>query len=198
MAREILFPEVEPLYVFDRDCLAFRALADGKPVECMATAEFLLARFGAHDVAEGSLRQAYRDHKHDIQEIARNHIANGWIDEEGRIFLTTRFTRLDVTFGGRLNAWDGGRESATAAHRILTEIIGPNAEEVVVEWAGEGHPPGQLSITLRISDPSIPHSVKLFLGPNEWENETTLRVILAGAWGATLRARSRKLLLTSG
>src|SRR5262245_49240489 len=169
--KEILFPEVEPRYVFERDCLGFRALADGTPVECLVTAELLLARFGAQDWTEDALRQAYREHRATIQAIARNHIANGWIDEEG-LLLTTRFTRLSVTFGERLREWAAGRAKADAAHHMLTEIIGPNAEEVIVEWDADDRPPGQLSINLRIADPSIPYSVKALLGPREWEDPT--------------------------
>ena len=38
MANDVLFPEQQSSYVFERDCLAFKAVADGKPFECVVTA----------------------------------------------------------------------------------------------------------------------------------------------------------------
>jgi hypothetical protein len=195
---EIEFPNIEPTYDFDRDCLSFRARVDSQPVECLVTAELLLARFGARDMTEEAMREAYREHRTEIQDIARSHIANGWIDEEARIFLTTRFTRLSVTFNERLDQWAIGRAAAEAAHQMLTKIIGPNAEEVIVEWDGGERLPGDLLISFRIADPSVPFSVKVSLGPAEWQDRTALNVWLAGNWGAILRARSRKLLVKLG
>jgi hypothetical protein len=103
--KDIQFPEAEPRYVFERDCLGFRALADGKPVECMVTAELLFSRFKARDMSEEALRQAYREHKATIQGIARRHIENGWIDEENRVFLTSHFSLVPkLLFGNGLSA----------------------------------------------------------------------------------------------
>lgn len=175
-----------------------RALVDGRPVECLVTAALLLAHFGAQDMSEESMRQAYREHAPQIQDIVRKHIENGWIDEDGRIVLTTRFTRLRTTFSSRLGNWPRGLESVTAAHRTLTQIIGPNAEEVVVEWDGYEEPRGGASITLLVTDPSISFSAKASLDRIEWEKQGALPVILADAWGSVLRARSRKLILQSG
>src|SRR4051812_46925590 len=109
MVAKIVFPDGEPSYVFDWDCLAFRALADGKPVECLVTGELLMARFGATSMTEESLRQAYRTHKNEIQDVARNHLEHGWIDEASRVFLTTRFTRLRVRFSDQVAQWPVSR-----------------------------------------------------------------------------------------
>jgi hypothetical protein len=196
--KEIQFAEVEPRYVFERDWLAFPARVDGKPVECLVTLELLMARFGAREPSEQAMRQAYREHRAAIQAIARNHIENGWSDEESRVFLTTRFTRLRVTFGDGLGEGTVGRNSAEAAHRMLTDMIGPNAEEVSVEWDAEDGPPDQACISLRISDPSLPFSAKRVLAPKVWRDHTALVLLLAGVWGDLLRTRSRKLILQSG
>jgi hypothetical protein len=194
MANDIDFPDPEPRYAVDPDGLSFRARVGGKPIECLVTAELLLARFGACDVTEEAMRQAFFEHKGEIRQIARDHIANGWIDEDGRLFLTTRFTRLKVVFGERLV----GRTLANDANRMLTEIIGPYAEEVLVEWDGQASTPNQEGISLRIADPTISFAVKELLGPGEWKDPTMLRVGLATVWGKVLRARSRKLLLNMG
>src|SRR5207244_2212688 len=92
LVPEITFPDSDPRYILDRDCLAFRATVDGKPVECLVTAELLLSEFGAKGMDEAEMRAAYRERKAKIQGLARSHIERGWVDPENRVFLTTRYT----------------------------------------------------------------------------------------------------------
>jgi hypothetical protein len=198
VAKEILFPDREPVYLFDRDCLAFRALVEGRPVECMITAELLLSRFGARDMTEGSLREAYRKHRAGIQAIARDHIENGWIDADHRLFLTTRFTRLTVTFDSRLGEWREGRALAEQAHRVLTELIGPNAETVNVEWAAAETRPGEAGVLLRLEDPAMSFSVSAAFDAGKQNNAASLGLFLGQVWAGFLRERSRRLSLKSG
>jgi hypothetical protein len=192
MPKEINFPDAEPRYIFDRDCLGFRAFADGKPLACMVTAELLYTRFGARDFTEEAMRRAYREHRPEIQAIARTHIENDWIDEQGRVFLTTRHSRLNVRFDDEVNNHPRGRELVEPAHRLLLGIIGPDAEKVDVEWGvipGSAYP----ELHLRIADPDVPYSVEGLFGPGESADPTTFGVHLARLWGSILRARSRIL-----
>jgi hypothetical protein len=198
VVTEISFPNPEPQYDFDRDVLIFRALAGEKQVECIVTGKLLVTHFGAPDMTEESLLDAYRRHRGNIQDIARNHIENRWVEEEGRLFLTTYYTRLRVSFGKGLLEWAAGRQLAEQAHTMLLEIIGPNAETVEVEWSGAGDLPERRFIQLRILDPDVAHSTGMSLRPQEWDNLTFLRFQLAGAWSSILRARSHKLSLRSG
>jgi hypothetical protein len=195
---EIVFPNAEPWYVFERDCLGFRAVVDGKGVECLVSLELLMSRFGAREPTEESLRAAYRERRDELRQIARSHIENGWIDEEGRVLLTTRYTRLQVSFSDRLRENKEGMQVAEAAQRRLAEIIGPNAEEVHVAWDGSSPPGGHLTINFHLGDPSVPFSLQVFLDQYNWRNPTAFQLTLAGAWGSVLRARSRKLILQSG
>jgi hypothetical protein len=177
VAQEITFPNVEPLYVFDRDCLSFRAIVDGLlPVECIVTAELLLSQFGAKSFTEEDMRKAFQEHRAEIQALARTHIENNWINE-GRIFLTTRFTRLNVTYGRDLETVPRFRILVESAHRMLTGIIGPNAETVNVEWSVDQDQPAP-GINVRIADPSAPYSVKTFFGPKEMADPDILSVYL--------------------
>ena len=198
MTKRIVFPEIAPRIVFEGDCLAFPALVNETPVECLVTGELLMHRFGATDFTEAAFRESFAWRRSEIQEIARQHIENGWVDEEHRILLTTRFTQLNVTFGDHSGEAAASRALIDAAHRMLTDIIGPNAETVDVEWSGSDGPAGQPGINLRISDPSTPYSIKAFLTPKQWEDPTTLGLFLARLWSSILRARSRKLTLLSG
>src|SRR5687768_2478160 len=106
-SEEIVFPDTPlPSYVFDRDCISFPALLGSKPLECLVTAEFLMTRFHAPDSGKDSLSEAFEKNKDEIHEIARVQIENGWVDEEQRVFITTRFTRLKVKFGRAIHASD--------------------------------------------------------------------------------------------
>jgi hypothetical protein len=193
-----VFPDVEPTYEFDRDCLAFPALADGKAVTCLVTVEFLMARFGAREPSEQAMRQAYREHKEEIQAIARDHIEKGWIDEESRIFLTTRYTRLTVKFTERLLQWPLGRATADVAYRLLLELIGPRAGEVSVEWDREDHAEDLDRMRATIFDPSTSTTEVLHFSASDKDDTSGLRAHLATAWGSVLRMRSRNLILKSG
>jgi hypothetical protein len=198
VSNEIEFPDTEPEYLFDQDCLSIRAGANGKSVECLITAELLMSRFGASEMTEEAMRQAFSVHVREIQEIARDHMSNGWIDDEHRVFLTTRFTRLRIIVSERLAKWPDGRKLVDEANRLLTEIIGPSAEEVVVEGDGQAETSGPQGVSVRISDPTIPFANKTFLDLQQLENLPFLRVYLAGVWGSVLRGRSRKMLLKMG
>jgi hypothetical protein len=196
MTKEIEFPDSEPLYIFDRDCLAFGCVVDGKPVECLVTAEFLQAHFGPSDITEEAMRHSFRTHREEIEAIARAHIVNGWVDEDSRIFLTTRFTRMQVRFSDGFDVWPVGLAAAEGAHRILTKIIGPDAEQVIVEWGAVG--PSGPGIRGKIMDPTIAGSVTVYLEAPQWNDPSILTYILARAWSSVLRERSRELFLKSG
>jgi hypothetical protein len=197
--HEIDFPDSEPRFDFDSDCLAFRARVDGRPVECVLTAELLMTHFGAEEPSEEAMRAAYRDHRPEIQSIARDHIENGWIDE-GRLFLTRRFTRLNVTFADRIRESPILRALVDSAQRMLAEIIGPNADTVAIVWdtdlASSHHP----DINLRITDPSLPYSdrVKISSGGKVEADPIKDGMMLAISWGRILRQRARKLTILSG
>jgi hypothetical protein len=196
MPAEIIFPDIEPEYIFDRDVLAIRALADGKPVQVMVTAELLMTRFSARDITEEALRDAYRQHKDEIQSIAGNHIKMGWIDEGRRVFLTTRYTRLHVTFDPRFAEWAPALDLAKTFHRILTDIIGPNAGEVKVSWNLSGElNQGRPFLEVRVSDASGPPEFWLTFDLSEAAtNSLAINVRLAEMWSTLLKHRSQHLM----
>jgi hypothetical protein len=160
----------------------------------MVTAELLFSRFGAKDFSEGELRRAFHEHRAEIQAIARNHIENGWIDEEGRVFLTTRYTRLSVHFDEPL-AKD---VQVDVAHRMLIGIIGPSAGELIIEWRRTPENPPNPVIHLRIKDPAIRREVATSFPQKVWADLSALHVQLAFAWSDLLSARSRDLVRKMG
>jgi len=193
--RDITFPETEPRYDCNRDSLAFDVRVDGKSAVCLVSGEFLMQHFGAREFEESVFQETFAAHRVEIQEIARNHIENGWLDERGCLFLNTRYTRLTVTFGGRLAEWSEGRALAEKAHRILLEIIGPDAETVHVEWITENRTPDDPLIGVMILNPSTPPPMRVLFHLKDFNNPTALKVDLAFLWNTVLRMRSRDLAL---
>jgi hypothetical protein len=157
-----------------------------------------MAHFGARGFTEEEMRAAFESHKSDIQAIAREHIANGWVDQEGCLLLTTRFTRLKITFTEGLKDRKDAYQYAVEANNVLTEIIGPNAETVNVVWDRDAPAFGSVGIVLQISDPSLPFSIKRSLGLAELLPTGVRSMILAGAWGSLLQRRSQKILSRIG
>jgi len=189
---QISFPAIEPRYVFERVCLAFPALADGKPIECYVTAELLNAGFGATDFTEKSMREAYTSHRAEVQALAQGHIENGWIDDQNRVFLTTRHTRLSVTYDDDVDKIPRGRDIATSAQRFLTGIIGPNAQAVDVRWVASVERPFA-GIYVEISDPVTKYFARGFVGQKETIDGDFNSFHLAKLWSGVLGERSRVL-----
>lgn len=196
MASDITFPDSVPEYVFDRDCLAFRARVGDGSVLCLVTAELLFSRFGAKTFTEDALREAFQNHRPELEEIARTHIESGWVDEERRIVLTTRFTNLTVRNDPSLGLVRDGLATAASAHRTLLGIVGPSAEAVGVTWSAAPGPesPG---VTVRITDPVTGFSATGLLGPRE-ADPVALSLRLSLTWGSVLRERSRRLAIKIG
>jgi hypothetical protein len=193
--REILFPEGELYYVFERDCLGFRALVDGKSVGCLVTGELLMHRFGASAFTEEAFREAYSKHEAEIHAIARHHIEMGWINSDNLVILTTLFTTLRFNYGEDLRKKPRELALAEAAARVLAELIGPGSREVTVDLDWEekdGHRP----FVVILNDPAG-MAVSRF-ETKELEPVRRLRVRLARLWGDLLQIRSQKLIQQSG
>ena len=195
---EITFPDPEPRYISNRDCLAFRAGVDGKPVDCLVSGELLSRQFGAKDLTEGEMREAYHKYTPELQDLARSQIEHGWIDQNNRVFLTTRYTRLHVTFDDQLGLGSNERSLAETAHRVLLELIGPTAEEVSVEWSCAKEDRRRAAIAIHITDPVIPWSVSTILHSKDWEDPGWLQIHLAQLWGSLLQARLRDQVMRTG
>lgn len=198
MPAEITFPAPDPQYVFDRDCLAFRAIAGGRTVMCLVTCELLYSNFGAKDFTEQEMRRAFREHSAQIQAIAKEHIENGWIDEEGRVFLTTRHTRLHVTITDSLTRWPEGLAAAKESRPLLLDIIGPNAEEVNVEWGTFDGPDQPTLVSLSIHDPKLAITNRTTFTPPLPADPDTRRLWFARIWAHILKMRSQRLAIKTG
>lgn len=195
MSKEIVFPEIEPDYVFDRDCLAFPALVDGKSIACFASGELLMHRFGATAFTEKALREALARHKAKIHSIARHHIEMGWVNSENQVILTTHFTTLQISFGDELRKRPAAFEIATMAQQVVAELVGPSSGEVAVKFDWE-EKDGRPIFVVMMHD-TVGTASNWFYMPKT-ESVDRLRVWLNRLWGELLQIRSRKLIQRFG
>ncbi|MBI1918519.1 MAG: DUF1488 domain-containing protein [Planctomycetes bacterium] len=191
--KEIVFPDVPPpSYLDERDCISFPAWADGKPVNCVVTAELLMQRFGLRTLDGEAMLEAYRQNRESIQGHARFYIEMGWIDPDHEVLLTRLLTTVRVSYGAALRGWGGGFRLTENASRRLTEMIGPMAGEVSFEWDRAEGPSRDPVITLKISNPF--GSVSAAFDPSEMESPSHMQGRLARLWGDLLQIQSRKQL----
>ena len=165
---------------------------------CLVSAELLSSEFGAKDMTEEEMRRAFLERKADFQAIVRDRIENGWVDDEDRIFLTTRYTRLLVTFSPELSEWSEGLAVAKEAHSVLLEIIGPNAESVEVQWGKKTKADGQPVVSVSLKDPKINVTIRTSFSIPLPADPNVQRLRVSRLWSQLLQARSHQLILKSG
>ena len=84
-------------------------------------------------------------------------------------------------------------------HRMLTDLIGPNAGEVKVAWhLSRELDQGRRLLEVRVSEVSGPPEFGTAFDLSEAANTPALNFRLAQLWGGLLQRRSRHLILKSG
>ena len=193
MARRITFPELQPQFVVDRDCVSFPAQAGEARFKCLVTVELLMERFGARGPSEEEALRAYERHKEEIRVIARALIERGEVNSDGEVLITSRTFRLKkVVFGEKLQQ---NRELfflARKATERLEEVVGTSAWSTEAEWDRGEDSKGRCIITLRLTDWT--GSVTGLFEKAELESPSQTRYRLLRLWGDLLQIRSHKQL----
>jgi hypothetical protein len=193
MAEQIIFPDREPYWEFDRDCLSFPAFVDGKRVKCLVTAELLMARFGARIPSQEECKRAYEKHKAEIQDIARSLILAGQVMPNNEVLLTTRVFRLKlVSFGDQLQRDKELFSKAQKATASLEEVVGSSAGMTKAEWDRGEDEGGRPLLILRLSDWT--GWVSAVFHPRELDSADQMRFRFHRLWGNLLQIRSSRQL----
>ena len=188
---------ISPVYLVDRDALAFRALADGKPLSCIVSAELLHSDFKAKDMTEEEMRRSYQEHKAEIQAIAKEHIHNGWMDDLGRVFLTNSLHEITGNVRPQPLCMVRRAFGGKKVHKVLLDLIGPNAEEVVVQWSTKTDDRGQPVVSVLLTDPTTKLSVASRFAVPLPPDPNVQRLWFARLWSQFLQLRSHELILKS-
>lgn len=78
MPQSVIFPKLEPQWIFGRDCAQFFAAVDGEHVlKCLVSAEALYTHFGARDFSMEEALRAFLEHREEIEAVAQAKILNG-------------------------------------------------------------------------------------------------------------------------
>jgi hypothetical protein len=83
---DVVFPDVSPTILFERDALSFPAVSDGEPVMCVVSFELLIGP-GSNDADEAI--RVFQTQKTDLHEKARALIQSGRVDADGELLITT-------------------------------------------------------------------------------------------------------------
>ena len=193
MPKDIFFPEVIPQWVWDRDCVAFPALVDGKLVRCLITMEALNTHFQARLSEEDCLR-AFEENKKVIHDMARKKILSGEYSPKGEIMIRSDDSgavheiqqmpfhepSLNNSF---LNAW-----------QILDNIAGEKLKSVTSKWNIVPNPGGDWTCQLILQDKLSKAASSAIFTSNELKDAASLgvRLKLIRVWGDLLEARARE------
>lgn len=194
MVAQIIFPDREPYWEFERDCLSFPAIVDGKPIKCLVSAELLMARFGARlPPSQEECKRAYEEHRAEIRDIARSLILAGQVMRNGEVLLTTNVFHFKlVSFGEQLQRDRELFAKAQKATTLLEEVVGPSAGVTEAEWDRGEDAGGRPILVLRLSDWT--GWVSAVFDPRELDSTDQMRFRFHRLWGNLLQIRSRKQL----
>jgi hypothetical protein len=214
--KSIIFPSVEPYWVFERECLRFPALVDGTIVNCLVSGEALIQHFGARGMTADEARRAFNDHKLAIQEAARGKIEAGEYNTRGEVLLKmSDFARqttttpppfseraLRVSYPGELESDPILKDLIVNASSILKDELGRALPDVAAEWKLVPVETGETLVKLTVRDLETRAWVENLFTLADLKDEATFRFSLIRLWDDLLqergRAKIRELAKTAG
>jgi len=134
MPTTIVFPKVEPQWLFERDCVWFPCLVNGNPVKCLVAFELLLERFGAKSFDQHEAMRAFRENRPAIEFLAEAQIVLGRVPAGDEILLTTESLALkEVTYSDVVGK-SPDFPYIKRATAYLSDILGRAAIHVSALW----------------------------------------------------------------
>jgi Protein of unknown function (DUF1488) len=199
MPRKIDFPDIPPRYVFERDCVAFPALVDGKPIRCMISMEALMQDFGARGHDEEEIMRAFHESRLRIQEAARRKLENGSvIPDEGVLIWASMPSKLNNRIFHFLQSPElTKRPDLTALLQdISIKYIGryaPAGIDVKVYWDFAGMGNGDL-FQVKLEDTETSGTTVDWVSRDQLKDSEYLRRRFDFLWAEFLGDRSAKQL----
>jgi hypothetical protein len=195
VTKQIDFPDFEPRWVFDRDCVVFLALVDKKPVKCLISVEALIQQYGIK-YSEKDAVLAFRKHRDEIRELARRKIeAADYDDERGEVLLTTAaLSDVDgVEYSEDIRNNPALHKQVLNASAVVRKLLGRAFDGLRISWQviqGTGPRVVQLSA----EDPEIGEQFWDWFSVEQLGDTGIVGSRLHSFVGAYLRARTHKLL----
>jgi len=202
MSDGLLFPDVEPFWVFDRDCLAFPAVLDGKTIRCLVTLETLIQNYGAKSPSELEMKRAFGENRAKIHDIARAMINTKQFDEHGEILIRSTSpqllgSELSVKYSDAILKTERLRDIVQAASYRLGYGLGHLPGPVEGSWDfGPGDDRSILELKLKHVETGV--TVRDWFTPDELVSVNLLKSRFQKTWGDLLRAITRKQLENVG
>lgn len=215
MATEIFFPNVEPVWEFDRECVRFYAVVNQQTVVCLISAEALYRHFGAPNFEAAEAVAAFKANRPQIENAARRKIAEAGERNIREVLLvmedfqptsttsttTTPPLRPDQRLQGRVKIQLHG-DAASNPHlehlaRSATDIL---AKEIVhgpvivtAAWTGMNSNVGLL-LYVRLVDEDTKAAAENLFTDHDLENVSVARFALFRLYDDLLRAKGAVLM----
>jgi Protein of unknown function (DUF1488) len=125
MPEQIVFPQLRPVFVFERNCVAFPSLVDGRVVRCLISVEALHKDYGANGFSEEEAMRAFNEHRAQIEEAARRKLKRSEISPEGELLIRAHDPDDDEAIQGLIHlipSLELSKDENAAIRRKLFEI----------------------------------------------------------------------------
>lgn len=205
MPTDIFFPEMEPTWVFDRDCVRFYAVVDGSPLRCLVTVEALMSHFGLRAPDPEAALQVFLDHQTQIQEAAFQKIETGETGSSDELVLrsddfpgptTTTPTLgdgLEISEDPQIRLHSTLLDSIRSANGVLRNDLYRVGMAVEAAWrllpAGSREP----LLVLKLTDKESGATVEEPFSASSLRDQTSAYFTLFRLWDNLLRVRRRRL-----
>jgi hypothetical protein len=192
MPKVIVFPRVDPYYLFDRDAVAFPALVDGEPIRCVVTCEALTELSKTVSFTEELALVAFREHREEIQSQARRLIEAGFVDDaRGEVLIRSKGSQaapdnLSITIPeGISNNLELARLVGDA-NGVLGELVKSSRITLKAQWEETD------MLQLTLTDLETKASARDWYTPDRLRSRDLVKQSLDRLWGDVLRSKSRK------
>src|SRR5262245_11676755 len=193
MAKTVEFPEIPPTWLLERDCVAFPALVDRKPIRCMITAEALMQDYGARRPTEAESLRAFGDNKAAIQKVALQEIERGQyvIPEDEVLIRASRPRGIHLVLSPTITK---RQDLRNFVHDVTVKHVGrfsPKGGDVNVLWDFAGPPDNNL-FQVTLEDMDTGGKTLDWFSYDQLQDNQYLRRRFDFLWAEYLSARSAK------
>jgi hypothetical protein len=199
MAEKIFFPGTTPQWMFGRDCVAFLAIVNDKPVRCIISMEALFQGYGAKSGSEEDCMQAFNEHRTAIERQAEARINARAFTPEREVIIRAS---PEKSKGSRWLNFVRSPEIASRpeVNKLLFDVtfhylgrFAPHGCETRVSWDYAGKPEDNL-FQIKLEDPETQSSTGDWFSIQQLNDPEYLRRRFDFLWAEYLSARSKRQL----
>jgi len=199
------------MWLFNRDCVRFYAIAGSDVLQCLVSGEALMMHFGATGINERESLRAFNEHRLEIEAVAERKVLSGMFPLGGELILRTDDFAKKSTSATTTTPPPGYRHiisrvsqeimqdsallnGVKAANSILDEDLVREGMHVSADWdLVPTEPRLPLARVLLTDRATKAKAERLFTG-SDLAKLPAARISILRLWDDLLRERGRKLM----